>query len=198
MSALRTALGRADYRLVLADPPWRYTSWTGASADPRARRVADDVYPTLGRGDVAALGVGEICARDSVLLLWATLPLLPEALGVLTAWGFTYRTTFLVWGKVTHGGGPAVGFGHYTRGNAELLLLGRRGRGVPVVPGVAIPNLLLAPRGRHSAKPLAQYAIIDAVFGAVQPRVELFARQHAPGWEVWGLEAPPAPSLLAL
>jgi N6-adenosine-specific RNA methylase IME4 len=184
-------LPRNDYRIVLADPPWQYESWRGKSKDTRKRRVVEDEYDTMPLDAIKALPVSEICAEDAVLLLWATLPLLQEGLDVLKAWGFQYRTAFLVWGKLNADGRTAaVGFGRYTRSNGELCLLGRRGGGVPPVKGVAIANLVLSPRGKHSAKPDRQYDIIDAVFGREVPRVELFARKRMPRWDVWGLEAP--------
>ncbi len=180
-------LPRNDYQVVLADPPWQYRSWNGSGSG----RVADDHYPTMTLDDICALPISAICARDAVLLLWVTFPLLFEATPrVLTAWGFTYKTAFLVWGKLNaFDRSPAVGFGHYTRSNAELCLLATRGKGVPTVPGVAIANLLLSQRGKHSAKPRGQYEIIRRLFGELR-RVELFARQREPGWDVWGLEAP--------
>lgn len=184
-------LPRDDYRIVLADPPWQYESWRGKSKDTSKRRVVEDEYDTMPLDAIKELSVASYCAKDAVLLLWATLPLLREAFEVMAAWGFEYRTAFLVWGKLNADGRtPAVGFGRYTRSNGELCLLGRRGNGVPTVKGVAIANLLLSQRGKHSAKPLEQYRIIDAVFGREVPRVELFSRVRMPRWDVWGLEAP--------
>jgi N6-adenosine-specific RNA methylase IME4 len=184
-------LPRNDYRIVLADPPWQYESWRGKSKDTSKRRVVEDEYDTMPLDAIKALPVAQACAKDAVLLLWATLPLLQEGLDVLKAWGFQYRTAFLVWGKLNADGRtPAVGFGRYTRSNGELCLLGRKGDGVKPNPGVAIANLVLSQRGKHSAKPDRQYEIIDAVFGREVPRVELFARKRMPRWDVWGLEAP--------
>lgn len=192
------ALPRNDYRIVLADPPWQYESWSGKSKDTSKRRVVEDAYDTMPLEAIKALPVGGACAPDAVLLCWATLPLLREALEVVAAWGFEYRTAFLVWGKLNADRTPAVGFGRYTRSNGELCLLGRRGKGVPVVPGVAVANLLLSQRQGHSAKPLRQYEVIDQVFGPDVPRVELFARVRMPRWDVWGLEAPEPVTVLDL
>jgi N6-adenosine-specific RNA methylase IME4 len=187
-------LPRDDYRIVLADPPWQYDSWNAKGTG----RVADDHYPTMTIEEIAALPVAGICHEDAVLLLWVTMPLLREGLDVVKEWGFTYRTAFLVWGKLNGDRSPAVGFGKYTRSNGELCLLGRRGKGVPVQDGVAISNLLLSQRGAHSAKPPEQYRIIEHMFGREVPKVELFARGHMPRWDVWGLEAPPQVTALDL
>jgi N6-adenosine-specific RNA methylase IME4 len=191
-------LPRRDYRIVLADPPWRYESWTGKSKNTRRRRVVEDKYPTLSVEQIMALPVADVSAADALLLCWVTLPLLREGLEVVAAWGFKYRTAFLVWGKVNENYRPVGGFGRYTRSNGELCLLGRRGAGVKPVEGVAIANLVLSKRGRHSEKPVAQYDIIDRLFGRDIPRVELFARRRMPGWDVWGLEAPEGVSALDL
>jgi len=187
-------LPRDDYRLILADPPWQYESWNAKGTG----RVADDHYPTMSLEDIKALPVADVCAADAILLLWVTLPLLREGLQVIDAWGFSYRTAFLVWGKLNADRSPAVGFGKYTRSNGELCLLGRRGKGVPVCPGVAESNLLLSQRGAHSAKPPEQYRVIERVFGREVPKAELFARSHMPRWDVWGLEAPAAVNVLDL
>jgi N6-adenosine-specific RNA methylase IME4 len=188
-------LPRNDYRIVLADPPWQYESWKGKSKDTSKRRVVEDAYDTMPLDAIKALPVADVCAKDAVLLCWVTMPLLREGLEVMAAWGFEYRTAFLVWGKLNADRSAAVGFGKYTRSNGELCLLGRRGKGVRPVEGVAIPNLLLSQRGAHSRKPAAQYHIIRSVFGPDVPRAELFARHQAVGWDVWGLEAPSAPTM---
>ncbi|HXI14986.1 MAG TPA: MT-A70 family methyltransferase [Chloroflexota bacterium] len=185
-------LPRNDYQLVLADPPWQYDSWNGKGTG----RVADDHYSTMRLEDICALPVSDICTKDALLLLWVTMPLLREGLQVMAAWGFEYRTAFLVWGKLNKDGTPAVGFGRYTRSNGEMCLLGKRGNGLQPVPGVAVANLLLSQRAKHSAKPARQYDTIHRVFGRDVRRVELFARQRVAGWDVWGLEAPEAITML--
>jgi N6-adenosine-specific RNA methylase IME4 len=191
-------LPRNDYRIVLADPPWQYESWSGKSKDTSKRRVVEDAYATMPLEAIKALPVDRVCAADAVLLLWVTMPLLREGLAVVEAWGFEYRTAFLVWGKLNADRSPAVGFGKYTRSNGELCLLGRRGKGVPVCPGVAESNLLLSQRGAHSAKPPEQYRMVERVFGRDVPKAELFARSHMPRWDVWGLEAPAAVNVFDL
>jgi N6-adenosine-specific RNA methylase IME4 len=188
------SLPRNDYQIILADPPWQYTSWNSST---KKGRVADDHYPTMKLEKILALDVPGICAKDATLLLWVTLPMLREGLRVIEAWDFTYKTGFLVWGKLSANGRPSVGFGHYTRSNAELCLLATTGRGVRLLEGVAVSNLLLSQRGVHSAKPHGQYDIVSQLFGDVR-RVELFARHKEWGWDVWGLQAPEHDSTMAL
>ena len=103
-------------QVIYADPPWRYD----ASQSP-SRRI-DNHYPTMALEEIKALAEqGEVpAADDAVLFLWATPPLLPEALEVMAAWGFTYRTC-MVWVK------DRIGMGYYARQRHELLLIGKRG-----------------------------------------------------------------------
>lgn len=173
------------YRVVLADPPWKY-------GDKQTNRKAN--YRRMTLREIRQMGVGSIVARDAALLLWATAPLLPEAVSVMGAWGFTYTTVGFVWVKTRkkpkepgekH---PVRGMGHYTRSNAELCLLGIRGRGVRVVSH-SVGQVILEPRREHSAKPACVRDRIVQLFGDV-PRVELFARGEVPeGWDAWGDEA---------
>jgi N6-adenosine-specific RNA methylase IME4 len=46
-----------------------------------------------------ALPVGEWAAKDRVLLLWTTDPLLEKAFEVIQAWGFTCKTVGFCWAK---------------------------------------------------------------------------------------------------
>ena len=48
-------------------------------------------------------------------------------------------------------------------------------------------NLLFSPVEQHSKKPDITREKILALMGDL-PRIELFARQHTPGWDVWGNE----------
>jgi N6-adenosine-specific RNA methylase IME4 len=61
-------------------------------------RAADNHYPTSCTEVIAARDVASIAADGCVLFLWATAPMLPQALEVLTAWGFEYRS-HVVWVK---------------------------------------------------------------------------------------------------
>jgi N6-adenosine-specific RNA methylase IME4 len=121
-------------------------------------------------------------ADDCVLFLWATVPMLPEAIDVMKAWGFTYKSA-IAWVK------DKAGTGYWVRGQCELLLIGTRGN-VPVpVPGEQPPAIIEAPRGRHSEKPAIFAEHIERLFPNT-PKLEMFARKARPGWDVWGNEAP--------
>jgi N6-adenosine-specific RNA methylase IME4 len=130
--------------------------------------------------ELSALDVKKLAAPDSVLLCWATFPLLPDALEVVKAWGFKYKTAF-VWEKNTS---P---FGHYHKANAELLLVCTRGACTPDI-AQRESQVQRFKRTVHSAKPEEWRALIDRLWPH-GPRLELFRRGTAPeNWDVWGAE----------
>lgn len=179
------------FNIIFADPAWRFKNWSMSEFAKRgekwARRNGRSPYEVMDTEDIAALPVGDVSARDSVLLLWATYPKLVDALRVVEAWGFTYKTVAFTWVKLNKGGsGFKFGLGYHTRGNSELCLLGTKGRGLRRVDA-AVPNLLIHPVGEHSKKPHEARLRIERLYGDV-PRLELFARQSCPGWTALGNE----------
>jgi N6-adenosine-specific RNA methylase IME4 len=135
---------------------------------------------------IRALPVSMIAAPDCALLLWATYPMLPDALSVIEAWGFTYKTVGFTWVKTNRSGrGFHFGLGFWTRANPEICLLATRGR--PRRVSRSVPNLLVSPLREHSRKPDEARDRIVALCGDL-PRAELFARQKVPGWSAWGDE----------
>jgi len=170
-----------DFGCVLADPPWAYdctdpTCSPGGSVTGYSGGVKL-YYDTMTAEQIAAMPVQTIAAKDSVLFLWATVPLLPEAFGVMRAWGYKYKT-MLTWEKEN-----GKGMGYWFRGVTEHCLLGVRGN----VKAFRSPvkNLIRNKVGRHSAKPQQIHDIIESVTPDME-RVELFSRLHRTGWTVWG------------
>ena len=169
------ALPTGPFSILYADPPWRYEHVETAN------RAIENQYPTMSLEEIMALDVDAIAADDSLLFLWATNPKLDEAIEVIRAWGFTYRTN-LVWVK------DQIGMGYYARQQHELLLVARRGNFPTPVESARPASVIHAPRTRHSAKPHEVYALIEAMYPGVS-RVELFSRSAREGWHAWGLEA---------
>ena len=168
-----------QYSVIYADPPWRY-------AQKGLQGAAEKHYPTMGIDELCALPVADLAAPDSVLFLWATFPQLPEALRLIKAWGFTYKSVAFVWLKKNRKSeGWFYGLGFWTRGNAEVCLLATRGH--PKRQAANVHQFIIAPIQEHSRKPDEARDKIVALMGDV-PRVELFARQSPPGWDVWGNE----------
>ena len=163
------------FGVVYADPPWRFETYSENGMD----RSADNHYPTMSLNDIAALKVP--AADDCVLYLWATVPMLPEALNVMEAWGFKYKSQ-IVWVK------DRIGTGYWTRNQHEILLIGTKG-GIPAPAQGSQPSSVInAPLGRHSQKPAIFAEIIESLFPAT-PKVELFCRSPRAGWSVYGNES---------
>ena len=164
--------GVGTYPVIFADPPWRYDY---AETDTRA---IENQYPTMPIEDICALPVASIATDDCVLFLWATSPKLIEALDVVKAWGFTYKTC-MVWAK------DKIGMGYYARQQHELLLIATRGAPPTPAPADRPSSVITATRGEHSAKPDEFYAVIERMYPAL-PKVELFCRSSRDGWSAWG------------
>src|SRR4029077_2355474 len=72
------ALPATRYGVVLADPPWRFEPY---SRDTGMDRAADNHYATSDL--VTITRARPALANDAVVFLWATVPMLPEALQLL-------------------------------------------------------------------------------------------------------------------
>ena len=165
--------------LIYADPPWHYDRKHGSG-------VAENHYPTMSIEEICALPVSELAAKDSALFLWATFPQLNEAFRVIDAWGFKYKTLAFLWLKQNRKADSwFYGMGFWTRSNAEVCLLATRGR--PKRQCAGIHQFVISHIEQHSKKPDEVRDKIVKLMGD-QPRVELFARQKTPGWDVWGNE----------
>ena len=166
------------YKIIYADPPWRYQD----RKPPQG--AAEHHYETMLLTDICGLPIQSISDEDCVLFMWATYPLLPEALKVITAWGFTYKSVGFTWVKQNKSGnGYFFGLGRWSRGNPEICLLAVKGK--PKRISASIANLTIAPLTAHSEKPaIIRNKIVDLIGDL--PRIELFARKHTEGWDVWG------------
>lgn len=167
------------YNIIYADPPWSYK-------DSGCRGAAAKHYDTMSVEDICALPIQEISANDSVLFMWATYPKLPEALQVIKAWGFEYKTIAFQWVKTYKSGfGEFLGMGRWTRSNTEPCLLAKKGKPKRISGGVS--QLIFSPIRQHSQKPPEVRTKIIKLMGEL-PRVELFARERVDGWDAWGNE----------
>lgn len=170
------------YSVIYADPPWTYQTYS----EKGKGRSAERHYPTMSIDEIAKLPVGDLAAKDCALFLWVTFPCLPQAFRVLEAWGFSYKAVAFVWVKQNRvSDGLFWGMGYWTRSNAEICLLATRGRAKRVDAGVH--QIVMSHIERHSQKPDEVRKRIVRLMGDV-PRIELFARQHPEGWDVWGNE----------
>jgi N6-adenosine-specific RNA methylase IME4 len=150
------------YPIIYADPPWRFEHVMTES------RAIEDHYPTMALEDICALPVADVAAEHSVLLLWSPAGKLAEAMRVIEAWGFEYRTD-MVWVK------DRIGAGYYVRQQHENLLIARRGELPLPLPEDRLSSVITAPRAEHSVKPVEFYERIERMYPELQ-KIELFAR----------------------
>jgi N6-adenosine-specific RNA methylase IME4 len=167
------------YKIIYADPPWSY--WGGGS------RNVSNHYPTMKKEDIEDLPVQDISEDQAILFLWVTFPKLQDGLDLIKAWGFNYSTCAFVWVK-RNKKSPSWfwGMGRWTRANAELCLLATRGGGVERM-SASVHQVIDEPIARHSEKPHVTRERIIELVGNL-PRIELFARKAAEGWDAWGNE----------
>ena len=136
--------------------------------------------------ELCTLPVSEIAEKDCVLFLWATFPQLKEAMQLIKAWGFHYKTVAFVWLKTNRKACTwFYGLGFWTRGNAEICLLATKGH--PKRQAKNVHQLIISPIEAHSKKPDIVREKITALMGDL-PKIELFARKESSGWDVWGNE----------
>ncbi len=183
------------YQIIYADPPWRFTglgskgirSGQMRGDNPNLHRTIrlEEKYPTMTIAEVKLLPVKDLADEHSVLLLWQTDGHLPFALEIMESWGFTYATVAFVWNKKERTGKQVCYYGYWTMKGTEICLLGRRGKVKPVKHNVR--QLVEATRNGHSVKPDEVRERIVQLMGDL-PRIELFARRKADGWDVWGNE----------
>lgn len=174
------------YSVILADPPWNFRAWSQKGIE----RSAENHYDTMSIKKICALPVADIADKNCILLIWATMPMLREALEVIEAWGFKYKTVGFTWMKqnpkapqlFTDREDIFAGMGYWTRSNCELCLLATRGK--PRRSHADVRQAILSPLREHSRKP---YQIYDRIERLVHgPYIELFARTQREGWDIWG------------
>ena len=172
------------YNIIYADPPWSYRD----KRDKHSKFCGGATvhYPTMDLQEIKSLPISKISDDNSILFLWVTFPNLKEGLEVIESWGFKYKTLGFSWIKTNkNNGNPFFGIGWYTKSNCEVCLIGTKGKPPKVSNGVS--SVIISPKEEHSKKPTIVRDKIVELCGDI-PRVELFARQYAEGWDCWGNE----------
>lgn len=167
-------LGGIPFNAVIADPPWEFEIWS-------VKGNAKTSYDLLSLDDICSIPVQDIATKDSVLFLWSTNPKLKEALQVIDAWGFNYRTKF-PWIKTTENHQLEYGIGYWVRGISEDIMIATRGK-------ISAPRLegflgLIGPNIEHSRKPQDIHYLAESTTPG--PHLEIFGRYQRPGWVVFG------------
>lgn len=187
-----------QYDVIVVDPPWKYDK-----THPSLRGLAD--YRCLSMHVLRTLPVDQISRTNSVLLMWTTGPLMGDAIALMQAWGFTYKTVFLVWCKVSKNGLPRMLMGRYTRSCHEFMLIGVRGKTQHLKKARNIMQRLEDQKneqpdfdilvkdviGRHSEKPTSAMRAILSFFHTDTRKIELFSRERYEGFDAWGNELNP-------
>jgi len=168
------------FSVIYADPPWAYNDKQGGAIS-ESYGAAEKHYPSMTMAELKALDVPSMAADNCVLWLWATCPLLEDALELCKAWGFKYKAQF-VWDKVKHN------MGHYNSVRHELLLVCTKGSATPENVKL-FDSVQSIERTEHSRKPEEFRDIINTLYPSGK-KIELFRRGDAPeGWQTWGNEA---------
>lgn len=170
-----------QYKIIYADPPWQYKDKASAG-----KRGASFKYPTQSKEWLKELPVKSLSDDDCALFMWVTMPMLKEGLEVMKAWGFEYKTVAFTWVKRNKKADTwFFGMGNWTRANAELCLLGTKGKIKREYAGVS--SIIDTRIEKHSKKPDCVREKIVSLMGDLT-RIELFARERHNGWDAWGNE----------
>lgn len=180
-----------QYAIIYADPPWKYSF-------PGTRTEDVDDYETMNTEDICRMNVKSLAGDNSVLFIWGIWTKLPDILKVIDAWGFEYKTVGFVWVKANKNAATEqysflpedslddfFGMGMWTRSNTEFCLIGTRGENKRITNDVR--QVVYAPIREHSRKPDEVRERIVKLMGN-KTRLEMFARQRAEGWDVFGNE----------
>lgn len=165
------------FDLIMADPPWSFLNFS----DKGIGKGATAQYDCMSLDAIKALPVSVLAASDCVLWLWATNPMLPQAIDTLRSWGFQYKTAGH-WSKKTKNNKQAFGTGYILRCAGEPFLIGTRG--APKTTR-STRSVIEGQVRQHSRKPDEAFAAAEALMPNAR-RIELFSREQRFGWRVWG------------
>lgn len=180
------------FDVILADPPWFYNKRKNKSKFG----LGANQYELMKTKDIKAIDVNKISNKNSLLFLWVTGPRLKEGIAVLEAWGFEFITIAFCWVKSNKKNNkPFFGIGYYTKSNCELVLLGKKGKGLePKSDSVSQiidyreneeTSVIEANRQEHSRKPGEVHLAIEKMFPD-KSYIELFAREERNNWKALG------------
>lgn len=169
-----------SYQVLYADPAWDYNGKEQHNKKTSNMSVKDH-YPTMTLSAMKELNIKSICDKDCILFMWSSSPHLKQAIELMEAWGFEYKTIAFVWEK------QKTNPGYYTLSQCEICIVGKRGK-FPEGRGSRKERQFISElRGKHSAKPVEVRERIVRMFPS-QKKLELFAREKTDGWDVWGNE----------
>lgn len=180
---------RGKYGFILADPAWTFATRSNKGKG----RSPEQHYSCMTLDEIKALPVAACAAPDCGLGLWTIDTHIPQALEVITAWGFAFKTVLFNWAKLNRNVKMTApwseksfftGMGYWSRANPEICLFATRG--APKRIHKDVRRLIVAPRREHSRKPDEVHPRIERLLAG--PYLEMFARTERPGWDSWGHE----------
>ena len=173
-------LPKERFSVIAVDPPWDYRQRLQHGKRKSSGGAADH-YPTISIDDLKTFPIKDLLAKDAIVFMWATAPLMHDAIDLGRAWDLHYGTVAFVWDKLK------VNPGYYTLSQCEYVLCWKRGK-IPQPRGIRnARQLVIEKRTEHSTKPDEVYHRIEAMFPH-HNKLELFAREPRGGWTVWGNE----------
>ena len=178
------------YNIIYAYPPWNFGNRMYSSNKNDHHREITRAYDVMNTKDIANINVKDITEDDAICFMWTTDAHIPDALEVMKAWGFKYKTVAFIWNKKEKNGKQVCFMGQWTMKGSEIVLLGTKGKMTQYLKSRKVRQLVEAERERiiHSRKPQIIRDKIVEMFGDELPKLEMFARVKTDGWDVWGNE----------
>lgn len=187
------------YNIIYADPAWNFGNRMYSSNKNDHHREITRAYDVMTTKDIANINVKDVTADDAICFMWTTDAHIPDALEVMNAWGFKYKTVAFIWNKKEKSGKQVCFMGQWTMKGSEIVLLGTKGKMTQYLKSRKVRQLVEAERERtiHSRKPQIIRDKIVEMFGDELPKLEMFARIKTEGWDVWGNEVESDVTLMA-
>ena len=174
------------YNIIYADPPWQFNSRVHQEKRGFTHSL-EKHYSTMTEQEICFLPVQDIADDNCILFMWVTDSHLKQALNVINAWGFTYKTIGFTWVKQYASGSYCYNFSPYVLKSTEICLIATKGKLKEIKERNNIKGLVFAERTKHSKKPQEVSKRITEMCKDL-PKIELFARDQTAGWDVWGNE----------
>lgn len=190
------------FDVIVSDPPWSFSDRL-QKMKAKTKRSAQSQYSVMTVDSIAALDVRSIANPERcVLALWVPSVLLVHGLKVMSAWGFSFKQTF-VWVKtkkdvnkhvkktlakdknVDMNDLMAFGMGRLFRQSHEIALIGTMGKVYSHLDSKSERSVVFDINAGHSKKPEGLQDRLELMFPDSN-KLELFARRQRQNWITLG------------